>query len=409
VSRRPVLVALVVLSGALAAAVLAVLPDPVPRAPVDVDALFTAAERAREEAYSAAVRPPSYAALVLGLVVAVGLGLTRVGARLVEAVARPLGGGWWARLLLGPLALAVVGRLVTLPLSARVEAVRRDYGLSTRDWAGWAADVGRGLAVDVGITTLVLVAVLGLARLARRTWWAWGAAATAGLVVAGSFAYPLVVEPAFNSFRSLEAGALRTELLELAEREGVAVDDVLVADASRRTSALNAYVSGFGGTRRIVVYDTLLAYAPQDEVALVVAHELGHVRDRDVLTGTLLGALAGAAAVCAVALLLSWPALLRRVGAVGPADPRVVPLLLAVAAVGTLLAGPAVNGISRRVEARADLRSLQATGDVATFVEVQRRLAVRNLSDLDPNPVARFLFATHPSTVERLGIAEAYR
>ena len=92
--------------------------------------------------------------------------------------------------------------------------------------------------------------------------WAWAAMATAGLVVAGSFAYPVVIEPVFNSFTSLQQGQLREDLLALAERDGVPVKDVLVADASRRTTALNAYVSGFGGSRRIVVYDTLVRQAP---------------------------------------------------------------------------------------------------------------------------------------------------
>ena len=406
--RGPVVAALVVLLVVLGVAVALVLPAEPPRAPVDVGALFSPAQRAREVAYGNEVRPLSYASLALGLAVALLLGLTRLGARLVTAVARPVGGRWPLQVVLGTLALAVVGRLVALPLSAAVEGVRRDVGLSTRDWAGWTGDLLRGLAVDAGLTALVLLAVVGLARLAPRTWWAWGAGATAALVVAGSFAYPLVVEPVFNSYQPLAAGPLRTELLALAERDGVPVDEVLVADASRRTTALNAYVSGFGGTRRIVLYDTLLDSAPQDEVALVVAHELGHAQEQDVLTGTLLGALAAAAGVCAAALLLSWSPLLRRAGADGPGDPRVLPLVLALAAVGTLLASPAVNLVSRRVEARADLHALDLTGDPATFTAVQQRLAVTNLSDLDPNALAYAVFATHPSVVERLEIARAW-
>ncbi|HWG93911.1 MAG TPA: M48 family metalloprotease, partial [Mycobacteriales bacterium] len=232
--------------------------------------------------------------------------------------------------------------------------------------------------------------------------------ATAGLVVVVSFAYPLVVEPVFNRFTPLAAGPLRDDLLALAEREGVQVDDVLVADASRRTTALNAYVSGFGSTRRIVVHDTLLAQASDAEVRLVVAHELAHAENRDVLTGTLLGALAAAAAVVALALLLSWTPLLRRAGVEGPGDPRAVALVLALTALGGFLAGPVSNLVSRRVEARADVASLDLTRDPQTFVEAQRRLALANLSDLEPSRVLRLLFATHPSTTERIATAREW-
>ena len=117
----------------------------------------------------------------------------------------------------------------------------------------------------------------------------------------------------------------RTELLALAEESGVPVRDVLVSDASRRTTALNAYVSGFGATRRIVVYDTLLDGLPDGQIESIVAHELGHVVNRDVLTGTLIGALGAAAGTALLGWLLSWTPLLRRAGADGPGDPRVVP------------------------------------------------------------------------------------
>ena len=410
-TRLPALVTLVLLLAALAVALAVVVPwTPLPGADLAPDAArdFTPAEQAREEAYSGRVRPPAYASLGLSLLVAALLGLTPLGARLVELAARPLGGGWAWRVLLGTAVLTLVGRLVTLPLAARVEVVRRDVGLSTRDWAGWAADLGKGWLVSTALTAVALLVLVALARAAPRTWWAWGAAATAALVVVVSFGYPVVIEPVFNRFTPLPAGELRDDLLALAERDGVPVDDVLVADASRRTSALNAYVSGFGETRRIVVYDTLLESAPPEEVELVVAHELAHAKNDDVLTGTLLGALGAAAAVVALALLLSWTPLLRRAGVEGPGDARVVALVLAVTALASFALAPVSNLVSRRLEARADVSSLDLTENVETFVETQKRLARTNLSDLDPNPVAYALFATHPSTTERLALAREW-
>ena len=410
-NRLPIAVTLVVLLVGLGVALALTVPwTALPGASpqVDVGRDFTQAEIAREVAYHSAVRPPVYASLVLGIVVAGALALTTVGARIVSAVARPLGGGWVWQVLLGTIALMVIGRLVALPLDAQAERVLRRYGLSTQTWGTWLVDVVKGIGVSAAMTGLVLVVVLGLVRLAPRTWWAWGAVVTAGLVVLGSFVYPLLVEPVFNRFTPLAAGQLRTELLDLAERDGVPVRDVLVADASRRTTALNAYVSGFGSTRRIVVYDTLVEKASPDEVALVVAHELGHAKRNDVLVGTLLGALGAGAGVCALALLLSWSGLLARAGASGPGDPRVIPLLLFVVALGTLLLSPATNLVSRKVEARADVHSLDLTGDVPTFVATVQRLARTNLSDLEPNRFAYLMFASHPSVTERIALAREW-
>ena len=409
-NRAHVAIALVVLLLGLGA-VLAltvpwtVLPGAHPH--VDVARDFTSAELAREVAFHNAVRPPSYAGLVLGLVLSGLLGLTPLGARIVAAVARPLGGGWVWQVLLGTVTLAVLGRLVTLPLDVQVERVLRRYGLSTQSWGSWLVDALKGIGVYSVLTGVVLLAVLGLIRLAPRTWWAWAAAATACFVVLGSFVYPLLVEPVFNTFTSLPAGQLRTDLLELAARDGVPVEDVLVADASRRTTALNAYVSGFGSTRRIVVYDTLVKTATPDEVELVVAHELGHAKRQDVLHGTLLGALGAAAGVCLLALLLST-GLTTRAGASGPGDPRVIPLLLFLVALGTLLLSPGSNLVSRRIEARADVHSLDLTRDPSTFIASEQRLARTNLGDLDPNRFAYLVFASHPSTTERIAMAREW-
>jgi len=403
---------LALLLAALAVALALTVPWTVlPGADLQTDALadFTPEQLAREVAFHEALRPTSYAALAVGFAVAALLGLTRAGARLVKAVARPLGGGWVWQVLLGTLALTALGRLATLPLSARSEQVLRDYGLSTQTWGSWLGDVAKGVGVGAGLTALVLLALVTLARAAPRTWWAWGALATASLVVAGSFAYPLFIEPVFNQFRPLPPGELRDDLLALAARDGVAVDGVLVADASRRTTAVNAYVSGFGSSRRIVLYDTLLAQAPAREVELVVAHELGHAARRDVLVGTLLGAIAAAAAVLALALVLSAGPLRRRVGATGMGDPRVVPLVLLLVAVAGLAVAPATNLVSRRIEARADVHALDLTRDPATFVASQRLLALSNLADLEPNPLAYALFATHPGVTERLALAREWQ
>jgi STE24 endopeptidase len=373
--------------------------------PVDAARDFTAAQIAREDAFHAAVRPPAYASMVIGLLIAAVLGFTPLGARLVSAVAAPLGGGWVWRVVLGTVALTLVGRLLTLPWDAWSESARRRYGLSTRGWGAWGVDVAKSYGLGLVLTVGVMLLIVGLARWKPEYWWVLGAAIGALLVVVISFAYPLVVEPVFNTFTPMSDGPLRTSLLQLAREDGVPVDDVLVADASRRTTALNAYVSGIGATRRIVVYDTLVDTAPPEQVRLVVAHELGHAKARDVMWGTFLGALGIALVVCVLAILGRWSWLLARAGVDSLGDGRAVALLIALVAVLGLLAAPAQNLVSRRIETRADLHALNLTRDPQGMVDMQRRLSVTNLSDLDPPPLVFGLFSTHPTGPQRIALA----
>ncbi|MGY1724107.1 M48 family metallopeptidase [Blastococcus sp. SYSU DS0533] len=373
--------------------------EPDPTAGLDPDRI----ERA--EAFASALRPASLLSLVLGLAVSAVLGLTPLGARLVRAVGARLSGRWFVQVLVAVPVLLLLGRLVTLPISAYAESVRRSYGLSTRGWWLWLRDVAVSLAISAALTVVVVLALLWLVRRAPRTWWAWAGAAASGLVVVGSFLYPVVVEPAFNSFEPLPAGELRSDLLALAEENGTPVQDVLVSDASRRTTALNAYVSGFGSTRRIVVYDTLLGELPDAEIESIVAHELGHVAADDVLTGTLMGALGAGAATALLGWLLTWTPLLRRAGVERPGDPRVVPLLLFLVSAGGLFATPVQNLVSRQIEERADLHALELTRDPEAFVEMQQRLAGTNLGDPDPPAAWHWFFGSHPTTAQRIAMA----
>jgi STE24 endopeptidase len=381
-----------------------------PGGPVAVDPArdFTAAQLAREDAFHRAVRPPAYAGLALPLLVVLGLGLTSGGARLVAWVARPLGGGWVWQVLLGGIAVSLLGWLAALPFSAGTEVVRRRYGLSSRAWAGYAADAGKGLAVSLVLLTVALLGLYALVRVAPRMWWAPAGALGALLVLVLVFVYPLTVEPLFNRFTPMTDGPVRTSLLQLARADGVPVTDVLVADASIRTTTLNAYVSGFGSTKRIVVYDTAVRELAPEELRLIVAHELGHTKSRDILRGALIGALGVAAATCLLYLVLSWAPLLHRAGVQRLADPRSLALVLALVAVIGTLSGPVQLLTSRRVEARADVHALNLTRDPDAIVAMQRRLAVTNLSDLDPNPLLYGLFATHPTAPERIALARTW-
>lgn len=369
---------------------------------------FTPAQAARSEAFHDAAKWPGWLGLVVSLLVAVAVGFTAVGRRLVE-LGRARVKRWWLQVVALVGAVTVIQTLAGLPFGVWGRSVALDYGLTTQSWGGWAVDVLKSVGIGFGLTSLALLALVGLARWLPRWWFVAAATGTAALVVAVSFAFPVVIAPVFNSFTPLPDEALRVELLQLADQDGVEVSEVLVADASRRTTALNAYVSGFGATKRIVVYDTLLAEAPYDEIELIVAHELGHAEENDVLTGTLLGAVGAAMAMLALYLALRTGRLRRRVGAGSAGDPAVVPLVLALAVLAGFVGQPVQNTISRQIEERADTHSLELTDDPQTFIDMQQRLAITNISHLQPDPVLSFWFGSHPTTLDRIGMALAWK
>jgi STE24 endopeptidase len=384
--------------GALAFVIIAVLLvpwDPIPGGPLhppSASSVFTAEQIQRAEDYSGTQRLLSWASLAVSLAVACVLGFTRIGARFVDRVRGP----WWWRVVVAVFGLAVVGRLATLPFSIVLRRRALEFGLTNQAWGAYAVDLVKSLAVGVVATSIALVVLVGVARRWPRAWPATAGVLLAGLVMLGSFVYPLLVEPLFNHFEPLPDGPLRTQVLALADQEGVQVDDVLVADASRRTTTLNAYVSGFGSSRRVVVYDNLVDDADDPEILSIVAHELGHARHDDVLTGSLLGAAGALLGVGLLGLLVG-----RGVG-----DPRKVPRVLALVAIATLLASPVENGISRRIETRADVASLRATHDPEAFTEVQKQLALTSLADPTPYALSQFWFGSHPTTLQRIALAQ---
>ncbi|MEP9365619.1 M48 family metallopeptidase [Nocardioides sp. CN2-186] len=400
--RRVALV--VTAAGGIAFVVIALLLvpwHPVPGgtpAPVPADSVFGAEQIARAEEFSRWARVWSWSSLAVSLVVALVIGLSSWGRRLVDR----LPGWWWVRIVLAVAMIELIGRIITLPFAVLLRRRVLDYGLSTQSWGGFAHDMVKHEAITIVVTSLLLIVLVGCARRWQRAWPAVAGGLLGVLVLAGSFVYPVVIEPLFNSFHSLPDGPLRTQILALADEEGVPIDDVLVADASRRTTTLNAYVSGFGSTRRVVLYDNLVNDVPQDEVLSVVAHELGHAKHDDVLTGSLLGAAGAVFGVGLLALVVGAAGERRHVSM---RDPTVVPLVLALLALGTVLSAPVENGISRLIETRADVDALEVTHDADSFVEVQRQLALRSLADPTPPAWSQLWFGSHPTGLTRIAIA----
>ncbi len=295
--------------------------------------------------------------------------------------------------------VTVAGEIVRLPVSFwRDHLQERRYGFSTQSRAGWLVDTAKGDAISLVLTTAFWVGLVALARALPSAWPAVAAAALALAVGFLSFVAPVVLEPIFNRFRPLADERLAAELRALAERGGVPVRDVLVADASRRTTKVNAYVSGLGKTRRVVLYDTLLEAADEGELKLVVAHELGHRREGHIVKLTL-----GGMAAAAIWVVLLWALLGSRV-----ASPRELPLVLLVSLGLRVIVAAPVAALFRHWERAADRYSLELTHDLPSFERTHLNLARKNLGDLAPPRLAYLFLFTHPTAPERLALGRAW-
>jgi STE24 endopeptidase len=351
----------------------------------------------------AAFRGPGYLAFVLSTLLPIVLLVLMTRGPFASLVERMDGirGGWVIRSLVVAAIVTGLTTIFLLPLGfVRGYINAKAWGLSTQQPLDWALDQVKSLGVGVVIAGLAAVAFYGVVRAAPRTWWLWGWLAFTVLTAILIFLYPVAIAPLFNRFESLEAGPLRDRIIELGEAAGVPLDDVLVSDASRRTTAENAYVAGLGATKQMVIYDTLLENSEDEEALFIVAHELGHRRENHVLKNVALSSLG---LLLGFALLYRLgPTLMTWAGASGIGDVRGLPALLLFLSVASLVLLPVQNAASRAFERTADEAAIELTGDPEPGVRAFRRLAFNNIADLRPNPVAVWLLYTHPPIPERI-------
>jgi STE24 endopeptidase len=298
--------------------------------------------------------------------------------------------------------LAVVG----LPFDVAAHERAVDVGLSTQSLGPWLGDVAKGAGITALFAGAGAALLLALIRRFERAWWVPAAGGVVAVAALFSWLAPVVLAPVFNRFEALpEDSELRAEVLELGREGGVEIGEVFKVDASRRSTALNAYVGGLGATKRVVLYDNLIDSAERPELRSVVAHELAHVAHNDIGRG-----IAFIAVVAPLGLLFARElanGFADRAG-ISPASAAALPAYALAIGVASFLLNVPGNQLSREVEAAADDYALELTGDPQALIGLQLRLAEENVSDPDPPALTRILFGTHPTTVERIGAARAY-
>ena len=285
--------------------------------------------------------------------------------------------------------------------------LERRYGLSTERLPHWLADHVKAITASGAVMVAGAWAVYVCIPRWPDGWWLVAASACTLAMVALARLAPMLLFPFFDRVHALRRASLSERLARMAERAGAPVLDVSEWAIGGHTRKANAALAGIGRSRRILISDTMLDAYTDDEIEVVVAHELGHHVHHDLWFTMLLRALTlyGGFFVAARTLVVVAPWLELR----GPADVAGAPVLLLVAGVWFGAVSPIGNALSRAQERRADRYALRLTGNPAAFVAAMRRLAQQNLAEDRPSVLARTLFASHPPMRERIAAAEAWR
>jgi STE24 endopeptidase len=305
------------------------------------------------------------------------------------------------------LLLGTLNELLTFPLDLyRGFTLEHRYGLSTERAGHWLADRGKAMGLGLVFAVAGTGAMYVLIRHWPHWWWLGAAAGLSLVTIALTNLGPVLLLPLFYPFKPLDREALRARLVDLASRAGVAVVDVYEWQVSSRSRKANAALTGLGPTRRILVSDTLLAGYPEEEIEVVLAHELGHHVRHDLWRGIGVEALVSVVGFFVADRLLR--ALAPAAGLAGIADVAGLPVLGLGFGGVSLAAAPVANALSRLHERRADRFALDLTRHPDAFVSAMRRLGAQNLAEECPSRLTRALFHSHPTIPERIAAARAW-
>jgi STE24 endopeptidase len=350
----------------------------------------------------AAVASTIVAALVLLLLTVTGL-----SAMMRNAAVALVGRSWGLTTIAYVIALVVVTEVAELPLSFyQGVTLERRYELSVEPTARWWIDRLKGLGVGLVLAVLGALIVRGLLLAMPAHWWIAAAAAFTLLLVVFAQLAPVLLMPVFYTFTPLDRPELVSRLMALAARAGTRVLGVFEWRLGDRTRKANAALTGIGRTRRILISDTLLAAHSDDEIEVILAHELAHHVHHDIWSG-----LAVETVLVTIGFYLAdrvLAAFSGSFGLQGKSDAAALPLLVLTAGAVSLAFVPLVNALSRAHERRADRYALEMTGRADAFVSAMKRLASQNLAEEQPSRLVELLFHTHPSTGARIAAAHAW-
>jgi STE24 endopeptidase len=337
--------------------------------------------------------------------------MTKIGDDLANLTARVAGEnprGWRRLLGIGVyrLLLFILFLVVFFPLSAaRGYVVPTRFGLGAPSFGAWFLySYLPNNFVNLLSALFISILVFGLMRRFPRAWWLIAAVA---LFVVGIFfgmLAPVTVDKLANRFKPLEEGPLREKITAFAKKAGMPLPPIYVVDKSKSTGHTNAYYTGIGPTKRIVLYDTLVEKNDVESVESIMAHEAGHWKHKHILKGILLAIPGGLLGVLLIVLLFQYLAKQPFFGLKAIHDVRAIPLFLFCVMVINYASMPVFNYVSRQFETQADATAIELTGRPEAYIKAEEDLIRHNASNLYPHRMVVFWFYTHPAPMDRIAM-----
>jgi STE24 endopeptidase len=304
--------------------------------------------------------------------------------------------------------LSVIKETIGVPLAFYSEfLLERRYGLSNETHRTWLRDRGKAFAVGLVLGGGGAELIYWLMRSSPEWWWLTGGAVFTIIFVGLTNLAPVVLLPLFYSVKPLGKDALRARLLALADRAGARVLGAYEWGLGDKTKKANAALAGLGATRRILVSDTMLAEYSDDEIEVVLAHEIAHHVHGDIWKGILFDSALVIAGFYLASVVLQIAA--AAAGLRGVDDVAGLPLLLLAAGAVSLVMVPVAHAMSRAFERSADRFALDLTRNPGAFISAMRRLGAQNLAEEHPSQLVQWLFYSHPPIRDRIAAAQAFK
>ena len=325
---------------------------------------------------------------------------------------------WSQALIIVPLLLLTID-LLSLPLDAYEHNISLRYGLSVQGWGSWFWDQLKGEIIGLILGTLLLWLMIIIIRKSPKRWWFWFWFPLYAVFVLLMYGGPWIIDPLFNKFSPLDKNnpQLVSQIEKLTERSGLSNprSRMFEMDASKKTNELNAYVAGFGASKRIVVWDTTIQKTTTPETLFVVGHEMGHYVLNHVIYGLVLGAIGIFITLYVIYLVSHWLVRhfagrwhIRELG-----DWAALPMIFLILNVVGFLALPVANSISRQFEHNADIYGLEVTHGINADSQEAGAHAFQTLGEISlvyphPSRLLTFWYGSHPSIPDRVRFAHEY-
>ncbi|MFZ6003627.1 MAG: M48 family metallopeptidase [Actinomycetota bacterium] len=369
------------------------------RTPHRVTDWFDAAALEEARSYARPLNRLRLLSSLLSIAILVGFVVLDGGVRVVDWLDLD-SAGWVIKLVAVIAAYELIDTALTSWIGGYVSLVYdKRHGLSTQTPGSYLGDVVKSTLIGIALTSVLLVPVLAIIR-SVDTWWLWAWLVFIAFSATMALVYPVAIMPRFNKFVPLEDGELRTRIERVASLAGEQISGVFTMDASKRTRRDNAFVAGFGPTKRVVLFDTMLEHPPE-MIEQVVAHEIGHYRLKHIQKSIAFMAVLTFAVFAFLQWFTEWRRVLELAGVESMEDPRGVVVLLAGLGLGMKGLGWISSWYSRAKERQADLEALELLGNPPAFIDVWRRMAPKNKAELE-TPWWKRIEASHPEIAERM-------